>query len=121
MSALSTPYLAFVSALREALEDSPLRVLDDLGASVERSNVVVGPPTLTWSGQCGTLPDTMQLQVYLVEDVSERATERLLEQLPALLAALDTPDVSVTGCIPAAFPSGTSDLPAYQITAETTL
>lgn len=122
MGLLTDAYDEFVDGLRTALEDSSLRVVDDPAANVDRGNVVVGPPAYSWSAQCGgTLPDTMTLSIYLVEAVGERAIGNLLDRLPELLAALDTPDIAVTACAPAAFPAGASDLPAYLITAETTL
>lgn len=118
-------YRAIVTDLGDALRalGAPLRVVDDLAANVDRGAVVVGPPTFLWEGLCSPdEPTGATFEIYLVEDLGERAVDRLLVNLPALLVAVGQigNETSVTGCVPGAFPSGTSDLPCYQVTAETT-
>lgn len=118
-------YRGLISDLRGYLvaAGAPLRVIEDVAAPVDSGDVVIGPPTWIWDGMCDPdQPDSATFEVYLVESLGERAVENLLTNLPALLSAVAKlgDESIVTDCRPAAFPSGTSDLPAYQITVETT-
>jgi hypothetical protein len=124
MSALSDAYNALQAELATLLGSTKLRVESDLSAAVSAGDVVFGPPGFLWEGQCNPdEPTSITYSVYLVENVGERAVERLLDNLPALLVAVGDlgDETTVTACTPGAFPSGTSDLPCYQINAETTL
>lgn len=124
MSALSDAYNALQAELAVELADTKLRVEPDLSASVSAGDVVFGPPGFLWEGQCNPdEPTSITYSVYLIEDVGERAVERLLDRLPDLLVAVGKlgDESTVTACTPGAFPSGTSDLPCYQINIETTL
>lgn len=110
-----------VAALRDA--GAPLRVVTDLADPVGRRDVVLGPPTFLWEGFCSpTQPSGCNIDVYLIENLEKRAVDRLLENLPTLLTAVAQlgEESIVLGCAPGAFPSGTTDLPCYQITAEIT-
>jgi hypothetical protein len=118
-------YRALVAELIAALRDAgaPLRVVTDLADPVGRRDVVLGPPTFLWEGFCSpTQPSGCNIDVYLIENLEKRAVDRLLENLPTLLTAVAQlgEESIVLGCVPGAFPSGTTDLPCYQITAEIT-
>lgn len=108
--------------LKDALRESKMRVRE-LGEQVESGSVVVGPPSFVWQGQCTPdEPTGMTFSVWLVETLGDRAIERLLDNLPALTVALqDGPDALVSDAVPTSYPADTSDLPAYQLTAEMTL
>jgi len=124
VSVLSEAYLALQTELAELLDDTPMRVESDLAKTLGRRDVVIGPPAFTWEGMCFLeQPTSMTYTVYVIEDLGERAVERLLELLPALLEAVGKlhGETTVTACAPGVYPSGTTDLPCYQITAETTL
>lgn len=125
MSALSEAFAALQAELSEALDAGPLRVESDTSASVASGYVVFGPPSFLWEGMCDPAqPSSITYSLYLIEDIGPRAVDRLLERLPDLLAAVGQlgDETIVTGCTPGAFPAtGTSDLPCYQINAETSL
>ena len=125
MSVLSNAYGDLLAELKAALADSELRVADDISAAVDASTVVLGPPTFRWEGMCDPgKPTSMLYDVYLVERADERAVERLLDLLPDLIdAVLDLGhDTVIEGdATPAAFPNGSTELPAYRFSAETTL
>jgi hypothetical protein len=112
-------YPTLLASLKAALSDSRLRVESDPSATVGRRSVVVGPPAFIWSGaMCDpNEPDALTFEVYLIESLGERAIERLHAELPALIAAVQGIEgCLITACVPGAFPSGSSDLPCYQIT-----
>jgi hypothetical protein len=125
MSALKDAWLGLMTELRVALADTDIRLAEDLGGSVEGGQAVVGPPTALFEGMCGPdQPTGFSYTVYLTAEVTERAVEQLLDRLPALLEAISELGRETTvesPVIPGAFPTGTSELPSYQITAETTL
>lgn len=116
-------YAGIVDGLRDALKPAGvLRVLDGPGERADPGSVIVGPPAFIWEGMCGGGPSSATVIVYLIERVGERAIERLLENLPALVAAIEEiNDATVTGAAPASYPSGSAELPAYQVTAEISL
>lgn len=114
-------YTEIVDALGEALQPTQLRVIRDLAAAVDRHDVVVGPPTFLFETLCSPFePSSVTYTVYLIEAADPRAVERLLDVLPDLLEAVDSLG-TVRECRPGAYPAGSSDLPCYMITAETTL
>lgn len=125
MSTLSDRWLALVAELGAALMTTDVKLVVDLGASVEGGQAVVGPPTFLFEGMCGPdEPTGISYSVFLCEAVGERAVERLLERLPSVLVALGEVGEETTvqsPVAPGAFPTGGSDLPCYVITAETTL
>lgn len=125
MSALDEVFAAYVEQLGDVLGATEMRVKDDLAATVEARDVVFGPPSFAWEGLCSPdEPSSMTFQVYLIEASGERAIERLLKNLPALLSAVGSlgDDTTVTGAVPGSFPTaGADDLPCYQITAEAAL
>jgi hypothetical protein len=125
VTGLQGRYRALLDELRQAIRDlgAPLRVVDDPAARVGSRDVVIGPPTFLFEGMCSPdSPTGATYDVFLIEALGERAVDRLLANLPALLAAVGSlsEDTTVSGCAPGAFPSGTSDLPCYRISAETT-
>ncbi len=119
-SVIPGSYRAIVLGMREALAGTVLRVVDSPADQV----VVIGPPTFTWEGLCDVdEPTSLTFPVYLIEALHERAIERLLANLPTLIRALQRiQDATIVQpATPGAFPSGTSDLPCYQLTVEMTL
>lgn len=124
-SGLVAAYRAMLADLRAAFAavGSPLRVVDDFSETVGSKDVVIGPPVFQWEGMCSPdEPTGATFDVFLIEDQGDRAVERLLTNLPTLLVAVGDlgAECLITGCIPAAFPSATVDLPSYQISAEIT-
>jgi hypothetical protein len=118
MPGLPELYPGLIAALKEALTGSRLRVESDPSAQVGRRSVVVGPPAFLWSGAMCTPndPDATTFEVYLIEALDEQAISRLHAELPALLEAIGSIEgCLITACVPGAFPSGSSDLPCYQI------
>lgn len=109
---------------RLAEAESKVRVARGMAGEGEPPFVVIGPPSFLWEGQCEPdEPTSMTLSLYLVERVDpDRAVERLLALLPEVIAALqDVNDATVSDAVPTVYPSGATDLPAYQLTAEMTL
>lgn len=118
---LATVYQQLLDELGDALASTDLRVATDLAVTLGPRDVVVGPPTFLWQTQCSpNEPDAITYDVFLVDVLGERAVENLLTWLPDLLTAVNLVGDVLT-CQPAAYPSGATDLPAYRITAETTL
>lgn len=112
------------NALAEALRGvEGIRVYTDPGARVDPPGVVIGPPTLHWEGPC-LAPTRATFRISVVVKANDRAMQTLWGLVPAVGAALDninTPSVAVIRAEPGVYPSGGTDLPAYQITAEVEL
>ena len=101
-----------------------LRLQTDLSAAAGPGDVMLGPPTPRYEGLCSpNEPTGFAYTVYVVESLGERAVERLLGHLPAVLLAVGElgDETAVEDPVPTVFPSGTNDMPAYSIAAETTL
>jgi hypothetical protein len=123
-SSIPGMYTEIVAGLKAALRPYGLRVALGMAEPVGSRDVVVGPPTFTWEGLCDPdEPDSVTFSVFLIEAFHERATERLLSNLPALIRGVQGyRDATITApAVPGAFPSGSSDLPCYQLTVEMTL
>jgi hypothetical protein len=93
-------------------------VLLDPGAMNLLPAIVIGPPELEW-GAGGSSPTHARFPVYAVIDAGERAMERLALLAPDVAAAVDdlTPGAVLTAS-PFAYPTGTTDLPSYQLIVE---
>lgn len=124
MSILSR-FRALQDELATALKaDGRMRLQRDLAANASPGDVLIGPPSPLFEGMCDAdSPTGFTYTVYLVEALGERAVEGLLDKLPALMAAVGGlgADTSIEPPAPTVFPSGTNDMPAYSIAAETTL
>lgn len=124
MSGLSDAWVALVADLTEQLSATSIKLADDMGASIEGGQAVLGPPTFLFEGMCdGDAPTGISYTVFLTEAVGERAIERLLARLPELIEALvlmNLDTVIEAPIVPGAFPTGSSELPSYAINAETT-
>ncbi len=122
-----TRYAALQAQLAAALKATgTMRLQTDLAASGSPGDVFMGPPAPLFEGMCGGAdPTGFAYQVYLVEALDPRAVERLLRNLPGCLAAVESlgaeTRIAPDGVTPAAFTTGTTDMPAYRIDAETTL
>lgn len=113
-------YRDILTALRQQLAGGPgkLRVADSPADTVSARSVVVGPPRFSWEGMCDPdAPTSCEFTVSLIEQLDEKAIDRLLARLPELITAVQSiNDATVTDAQPAAFPAGTSDLPSYLLT-----
>jgi hypothetical protein len=107
--------------LEAALKQIPdLRGHRDLGARVDPPAFIVGPPELGWSGYGGPEPTSARFVVWVVVSADDLALERLWELVPAVVAKVEElDDVTLADvdrpATPGTFPSGGSELPAYQV------
>jgi hypothetical protein len=94
-----------------------IRCYDRMGVDVAPPAVVIGPPGLTWEHLCRP-PTGADAVVYVVVEAGERALEQLYHFTPLVAAAIDEHVVgaAVKRAHPGLFPTGATDLPAYEIT-----
>lgn len=109
-------------ALKVALEAvDGIEVYRDFAPSVDAPAAVIGPPRMTWTTVCAD-PTGLTFPVFLVVKADEYATDALWDLLPLVSAALDATDfASVSEALPGTFPVGGVDLPAYELTVDSTL
>ncbi len=83
---------------------------------------VLGAPRLTWETGC-LEPTGAQFPVFLVVDANEFAVERLWQLVEDVAKAVDQhmADAVVLSADPGTFPTGTSQLPMYELTIEVSL
>jgi len=118
MSAVADAAKALTAALDAV---TGLRVYADPGADVRPPAAVLGPPSLVWESVC-TDPSGARFLIYVIQQVDERALERLWDLVPLVAEALDAvPDMAVTRADPGSYSSGGTDLPAYLIQVEVSL
>lgn len=83
--------------------------------------LVIGPPRLVWQTGC-VEPTEARYLVWVVVDADERAIERLWDLVVEAGHAIDAySDAVVIQADPAVFPSGTAQLPAYELQVEVPL
>jgi len=76
---------------------------------------------VTWEGYCPE-PTEAAFIVWAVVDADDRALPRLWDLVAVVSDALDeVKDAAVRRAHPATYPSGSTELPAYQITVEVSL
>lgn len=119
------------AAIREEVEsglqgtEADLRLAEGVPFKTpDPCSVVLGPPRFSWVGMCTpNEPDVVTFTAWLIDRQDERSLERLLAWLPELIEVLQDigDDSTVTECVPAAYPAGAIDLPAYMLTVELTL
>jgi hypothetical protein len=114
--------LPILAALAEALRAvEGLRVYEDLGAAVDPPGAVLGPPTFAFDAYAPVATGaTVPLSIAVAAD--EWALPRLVELLPAVVAAVDSvPDAVVRTATPGVLPAGNGELPAYLLEIEVPL
>ena len=80
--------------------------------------LVLGPPRLTWETGLRA-PTSALFIVYVIVQADERAIERLWDLVVDVGEAIDArTDGVVIQADPSVFPSGTAQLPAYEIQVE---
>lgn len=116
---------AATADLVKALETVPdVAVTTDPGTTLASlPAVVIGAPRLTWegTGAAAALPPTSAMYpVWVVVDADELAIERLWQLVVEAAGAIDqfTDGGVVVQADPGVFPSGTAQLPCYDITVE---
>lgn len=109
-------------ALEAALKSTGIQVLRPGVAIVDPPAIILGPPRLAWESY-DTDPSSGTFAVIVAAPMSEDAMELLWSLVETVAAAIDdaSPDWVVTTADPTVWPSGGSDLPAYQITVEASL
>lgn len=118
MSAVADMSAALAAALGTV---AGLSVYTDPGVSADPPAVLIGPPSLTWDGYVSA-PTDARYELILMVAADERANERLWDLLPQVAAAVDTvQDAVVRSAEPGAWTTGTTELPCYRITVETSL
>ncbi len=81
--------------------------------------IVLGPPRLTWEGAANHEPTGALFIVYLVVAADEQAVERLWELVTEASSAIDDrTNGAVIQADPGVFPSGTAQLPCYELQVE---
>lgn len=86
--------------------------------------LVLGPPRLLWSsdGPYGRGPTDALYTLYVVVDADERAIERLWQLVVDASVAVDNVSEGVVvQADPGVFPSGTAQLPCYDVQIEVPL
>lgn len=114
-----SPVVEAADALRAALAAvDGVRFYRDLSASLDPPAALLGPPRLTWEALCPE-PTSATFLVYLVVTADDRSVERLWDLIEAVTLALDeVTDAVVMEANPSTWPSGATELPAYEITVD---
>jgi len=109
-------------ALKAALSAvDGIRVQTDLTAVTTPPAIILGVPTLEWSGTCAG-PTDVTFFAYLVVPFDGRTVERLWGLIEAVGDAVDATDFAVVvSARPGTYPSGGVDLPAYELEIQTNL
>lgn len=117
-----------VSAVEQARRDllaalrtvDGLKVLGDPGGAVDPPTAVVGIPAVGWRAYSGA-PTEARFVVVLVVPADDRATERLSNLLPPVVAAVETSMTSAAlqdgpaAAQPAVWNSSGVELPAWEV------
>lgn len=117
---MTGPVAIATADLREALAAvSGVSVTTDPGAELTSlPTIVIGPPRITFETGCPG-PTGARWLVWVVVDADERAIERLWDLVVEAGGAVDRfSDAVVIQADPAVFPSGASQLPAYELQVE---
>lgn len=121
---MTSPVTVATGELLAALKTVPgATATADPGATLANlPALVIGPPRLTWESDGRFGPTAARYLVWAVVDADERAIERLWSLVVDTAEAIDSrSDGVVVQADPAVFPSGTAQLPAYEIQIEVPL
>jgi hypothetical protein len=84
--------------------------------------VAVAAPVLGWTAYDVSAPDSATFQVYLIMASDDYVFEKLDDYINEVVAALWSVDeAAVTRAIPATYPMGGVEMPAYSLTCEVSL
>ena len=115
MSILDTSN-AIAAALRTV---GGLSVYTEPDASPNVPAVYVGPPELSWTVYNSARPDQLTFRLYLVVASAGYSVANLEPLLDAISDALASQtDSALTQAVPASWPAGGANLPAYLLTLE---
>ncbi len=118
---------ALEAALRAASAalpaDERFTVLTELAGQPDPPAAILAPPALRWDGPTGYGPREASWITYLVVPVGDRFVAELYRLLPTVVNALEGPatDAVVSSAEPGVYRAGSTELPAYLITAEVAL
>lgn len=93
----------------------------DLGEDIRPPCTVLGPPALRWETD-SVSPSDARFLVYVVEQLSAGAVERLWDLVPVVSAAIDeNTGAVVLEAAPAVYLQGNTQLPCYELVVEVPL
>ena len=122
MGAVSEIVAQAAGELLDALELGPdVPAWDDPGQDITPPCTMIGPPLLRWEGQWA-VPTSARFLVYVIEQLSAGAVERLWDLVPVVAETLDQHTGGVViEASPAVYLQGNTQLPCYELVVEVPL